>query len=76
MARAIIGGLVRHGVPGSDILVVNSNNPKSTGEVKAMYGAIPSAPEASPGADTAVDARASPTPRRPTGTSSPPARSS
>ena len=33
MARAIIGGLVRHGVPGEDILVVNPRNPKSTGEV-------------------------------------------
>ena len=33
MARAIIGGLVRHGVPGGDILVVNPRNPKSTGEV-------------------------------------------
>ena len=31
MARAIIGGLVRHGVPGSDILVANPRNPKSTG---------------------------------------------
>ena len=54
MARAIIGGLVRHGVPGSDILVVNPRNPKSTGEVKAMYGAIPSAPEDIRGADTVV----------------------
>lgn len=44
MARAIIGGLVRHGVPGGDILVVNPRNPKSTGEVQAMYGAVPSAP--------------------------------
>lgn len=42
MARAIIGGLVRHGVPGGDILVVNPRNPKSTGEVQAMYGAVPS----------------------------------
>ena len=54
MARAIIGGLVHHGVPGSDILVVNPRNPKSTGEVKAMYGAIPSAPEDIRGADTVV----------------------
>ena len=54
MARAIIGGLVRHGVPGSDILVVNPRNPKSTGEVKAMCGAIPSAPEDIRGADTVV----------------------
>lgn len=54
MARAIIGGLVRHGVPGGDILVVNPRNPKSTGEVQAMYGAVPSAPEAIREADTVV----------------------
>ena len=54
MARAIIGGLVRHGVPGEDILVVNPRNPKSTGEVQEMYGAVPSAPEAIREADTVV----------------------
>ena len=54
MARAIIGSLVRHGVPGGDILVVNPRNPKSTGEVQAMYGAVPSAPEAIREADTVV----------------------
>ena len=56
MARAIIGGLVRHGVPGGDILVVNPRNPRSTGEVQAMYGAVPSAPEAIRGAETVVSA--------------------
>lgn len=54
MARAIIGGLVRTGTPGEDILVVNPNNPVSTGEVRRLYGAVPSAPEALAGAGCVV----------------------
>lgn len=46
MARAIIGGLVRSGYPAERILVINPNNPVSTGEVQKQYGAVPSNPEA------------------------------
>lgn len=45
MARAIIGGLVGTGTPGEDILVVNPNNPVSTGEVARLYGTVSAAPE-------------------------------
>lgn len=54
MARAIIGGLVRAGTPGGDIAVINPGNPKSTGEVRALYGAVPSGPEALEAADCIV----------------------
>ena len=33
---------------------MNPRNPKSTGEVQEMYGAVPSAPEAIREADTVV----------------------
>ena len=54
MARAIISGLVKTGTPGADILVINPNNPKSCGEVQALYGAVPAAAEAVGEADTVV----------------------
>ena len=38
MARAIIGGMVRSGTAGEDILVINPGNPKSCAEVNAAYG--------------------------------------
>lgn len=40
MARAIIGGMVRAGIPGESITVVNPGNPKSTGEVDELYGTV------------------------------------
>ena len=54
MARAIIGGLVHTGTAGENILVVNPNNPKSCGEVQALYGAVPAPAEALEQADTVV----------------------
>ena len=54
MARAIIGGLVHTGTAGEDILVVNPNNPRSCGEVQALYGAVPAPAEALEQADTVV----------------------
>ncbi len=54
MARAIIGGLVRTGVPGGDIAVINPGNPQSMEQVRALYGAVPSGPEALETADIAV----------------------
>lgn len=54
MARAIIGGMVKTGTAPSDLLVVNPGNPKSCGEVQALYGAVPTQPEGLSQADVVV----------------------
>jgi len=54
MARAIMGGMVKTGVPGAEIAVINPNNPASMEQVRELCGAVPSGAEALESAEVIV----------------------